>query len=105
MDTQVAGVMLATRSAVLKVKVCRYADDTDVYIRSPTEVGAVLRILEMFSTASGLRVNVATSIAISLRPGTSVCPIELGDLKVLRNGENCRYLGVLVGAGAIGSAN
>ena len=34
MDTQVTGVMLATRSAVLKVKGCGYTDDTAVYIRS-----------------------------------------------------------------------
>ena len=81
MDTQVTGVMLATRSAVLKVKVCGAADDTAVYIRSLTEVGAVLRILEKFGNASGLRVNVAKSIPISLRPGTSACPTELGAIK------------------------
>uniref|UniRef100_M4BJ90 Reverse transcriptase domain-containing protein n=1 Tax=Hyaloperonospora arabidopsidis (strain Emoy2) TaxID=559515 RepID=M4BJ90_HYAAE len=61
--------MLATRSTVSKVIVCGYADDTAVYIRSPTEVGAVLRILEMFGNSFGLTVNVANSIAISLRPG------------------------------------
>ena len=74
-------------------------------IRSPTEVGAVLRILEKFGKSSGLRINDAKSIAISLRPETPACPTELGALKVLRDGEHCRYLGDLVGAGATGSAN
>ena len=59
----------------------------------------------MFGNASGLRVNVAKSIAISLRPETSAFPTKLGALKVLRDGEHCQYYGVLVGAGAIGIAN
>ncbi|KAI9917214.1 hypothetical protein PsorP6_012645 [Peronosclerospora sorghi] len=70
--TELDGVILSSLSKQINVKICG------------------------FGTASGLRVNARNSMLIPLRSGAIIDPASLCDMKLLRDSEHCRYLGIQV---------
>ncbi|KAI9916435.1 hypothetical protein PsorP6_017855 [Peronosclerospora sorghi] len=103
--TELEGVVFSSRSKQINVKICGYADDTAVYVRSPQKVSSVLDILAQFGTASGLPANASRSMAITIRSGVVIDPAFLGEVKLLRDGEHCRYVGIQVSVGEATKAN
>ena len=93
------GVRIANQSETIKIKVCGYADDTAVYVQSPEEVSNVRRTLTRLGAASGLVTNTAKSVAVPLYDGVTIDSTLLHGVRLLRAGERCRYLIILVGKG------
>lgn len=81
----------------MEVRLSGYADDTALYLRSSKEIPEVLRILEEFGIASGLKVNLTKSVVVPLRKGTMVRQDLVSGMQILDNQTNCRYLGIQVG--------
>ncbi|KAI9920523.1 hypothetical protein PsorP6_015894 [Peronosclerospora sorghi] len=98
--TELEGIVLSSRSKQINVKLCGYADDTAVYFRSPQKVSRVLEILAQF-----FRHGIQTPIQCQQVHGNSspigavIDPASLGKVKLLRDGEHCKYLGIQLSVG------
>lgn len=88
----ITGVNLAT----MVLKTLMYADDTAIILRNQEEATLVKRILDLFSQASGSRINWDKSYL--LRVGG--CPeIHLGEIKTPTLEDPYEHLGIPVGTG------
>lgn len=79
------------------IRVAGYANDTVMYGRDPSEIPAVICILEDFAQASGLPVKLKKLVSLPLNTLAHFNPSTACGMEVLPRDDMCRYLGVLVG--------
>ncbi|KAF1336803.1 reverse transcriptase, partial [Globisporangium splendens] len=101
----IRGVQLSNGETTATIKVSGFADDTTIYVQDPSEVPAVLKILDDFGAASGLKINVAKSLALPLHQQAAVTRADVHGLAVMGRQDHCRYLGIQIGQTAGSQAN
>ncbi|GMF48889.1 unnamed protein product [Phytophthora fragariaefolia] len=88
-----------TAKAKVDLYVAGYADDTAIYLNSPSELPPVHRTIEVYGTASGLLFNATKIIAIALHStGLQTHAMWDGTFQLLDTTDRCRYLGVQAGS-------
>ncbi|KAF1318321.1 reverse transcriptase, partial [Globisporangium splendens] len=97
-DLMLRGQTLHARGKDIEVKISGYADDTALYVQDADGAARAIARLREFGEVSGLRVNLAKSIAVALDEGDDGVPPEIQGIPVLARGESCRYLGVQIGS-------
>ncbi|CAI5718740.1 unnamed protein product [Hyaloperonospora brassicae] len=79
--------IIANKSAAMAAKVCGYADDTAVYVRSLEDVVEVMQALLRFGETSGLKTNTPNSLAVPHCDGSFIDPELLHGIRLLQAGE------------------
>ncbi|KAJ0393544.1 hypothetical protein ATCC90586_004960 [Pythium insidiosum] len=90
LDGRLQGLPL---SASVSVTAVGYADDTTVYLNSPSEAEALADCLSTFASVSGLCVNTAKSTAVFLRCQDPQSPPLSLPFPVAAPSQHVRYLG------------
>lgn len=92
-DTNLTGLQVDARTSV---KLSGYADDTTSYLAHPREERHLLRLLEQFGAASGLRINLSKSRAVVIHPSGPTAVHAAMTKPVQPATELHRYLGMAV---------
>ncbi|OWY94717.1 Reverse transcriptase precursor [Phytophthora megakarya] len=100
----IKGVRLSSSYGKVSLKVAGYADDTDVYLRNPSEAPTLLELAEEYGAVSGLRLNDGKTLVVPLSELTwshhkRMEQMLPDGLAAISPGDFARYLGIQAGPG------